>query len=225
MKRFSPVGRHTRRWILKLIRMVEKPQSIVDIGCGDGTLLSHIGKHYTQTSLFGCDFSSASVRICRERLPRAVFALHDILTESNPFGRVMDVGISSEVIEHVEDDAAAVKNMAMFCRYLILTVPGGKLDESSRQMGHLRHYSRLSLHKVAENAGLDIFYSRSWGFPLAYPLYAWLRNRAGYSAVTGKYGPAKRTACHFLFGLFYINDLFASGNKIFLLARNPRLNP
>lgn len=220
MRRFSPVGRHTRRWVLKLLRMVDKPKSIADIGCGDGLLLMHIRRQYPAASLFGSDFSGASLAICRKRLPDSLFLMHDVLAGGNPFGQIMDVGISSEVIEHVADDLAALKNMAQVCRNLIITVPGGELNDTAKQMGHLRHYDSESLCNLVIRSGLQVVYCRSWGYPFAYPLYARVRNQAGYEVVTGRYGLVRRSVTHGLYFLFFLNDIFSGGNKIFLLARN-----
>lgn len=224
MKKYSPVSRHTRRWVFKMLRKVGSVESIADIGCGDGSFLSQARCLYPNASLLGSDLSTTSVEICRKRIPGGSFVVCDITREGNPFGQIVDVGISSEVIEHVTDDVLAVKNMARFCRYLILTVPGGTLDKTSRRMGHLRHYSESALRSLVERGDLDAVFCRTWGYPFAYPLYAKLRDLAGYSVITGEYGPFKRILCHLLYAFFHLNDLFSGGNKIFILARNRRLN-
>lgn len=58
MKRFSPVGRRTRRWVLKLLQQVRHPESIADIGCGDGSLLKRIRCLYPNAPVFGSDLST-----------------------------------------------------------------------------------------------------------------------------------------------------------------------
>jgi SAM-dependent methyltransferase len=223
LKRYSPMGRHTRRWIQRLLGQIPTPKHIADIGCGEGSLLAEVASHYPSAELLGCDFSTVSVEACRRRLPDGTFVVHDVHDPANPFGRVVDVAINSEVIEHVEDDRAAVANMASWCRHLILTVPSGELDDMSRQMGHLRHYDERSLTHVVEAAGLEVVECRTWGFPLAHPWYSRMRNRAGYSTVIGRYSTRKRLLTHALYGAFFLNDLFRGGNKLFLLARNPGL--
>ena len=223
MRRFGPLGRHTRRWILKLLTRIDPPGSIADLGCGDGELLILLKRVYPGAELLGCDFSRAAVEICRERLPGGRFFHHDLEDPANPFGSILDVGICSEVLEHLADDLEALRNMTAFCRHLILTLPGGHLDETARRVGHLRHYSRASAEDLARQAGLEVLYTRQWGFPLAYPFYRRVLNRSGYSTLTGGYSLSKRLLCQVLYSLFWLNDLSPGGDKIFLLAQNPRL--
>ncbi len=223
LKRYSPMGRHTRRWIHRLLENIPHPKTIADIGCGDGSLLAEISQQLQNIQLLGCDFSEVSIKKSTQRIPNGRFVVHDLRDPDNPFGEIVDVGINSEVIEHIDDDVGAVRNMASWCRHLIVTVPGGRLDDSARSMGHLRHYNESSLRQIVESAGLDVLSIRTWGFPFAYPFYARMRNRVGHGGVTGSYGPMKRLITHSLYGLFYLNDAFRGGNKLFLLARNPKL--
>ncbi len=222
LKRYSPMGRHTRRWILRLLKNIPHPKTIADIGCGEGSLLSDISLRYQSSQLLGCDFSEVSVKQSKQRIPNGRFVVHDLRNPDNPFGEIVDVGINSEVIEHIDDDVSAVRNMASWCRHLIVTVPSGRLDDSARAMGHLRHYTEPSLRRIVEGAGLDVLLIRTWGFPFAYPFYARMRNRVGHEEVTGSYSPMKRLITHSLYGLFYLNDAFRGGNKLFLLASNPK---
>jgi hypothetical protein len=114
-----------------------------------------------------------------------------------------------------------VRNMSRWCRHLIITVPGGPMDQTAQRMGHLRHYDAERLRRLVDGAGMEVLCLRTWGFPLAYPLYARLRNRAGYEFVTGQYGYGKRALSRLLYMVFYMNDFFRGGNRLFLLARSP----
>lgn len=222
MKRYSPIGRHTRRLIKKSLARCGKIHSLGDFGCGDGSLLSELSKANPSLTLFGCDFSNTSVEQCKKRLPQATLSVHDITDPASPFKKMVEVGITSEVLEHIENDELALRNMGNWCKKLIVTVPGGELDETSKEMGHLRHYTRNSLTNLAARAGLEVLHIKEWGFPFAYPWYARMRNNAGYGAVTGKYGLGKKLLCHALYGLFLMNDIFDSGNKLVMLCRNPK---
>ena len=222
LKRYSPVGRHTRRWIVKLLKRVQFA-SIADFGCGEGSLLGHVQQTYPDAKISGADFSKVSVAKCIERLPGADIVVHDITDPSRPFTNVVDVGVCSEVIEHVEDDAAALTNLASWCRNIVITVPGGPLDDLAMRMGHLRQYTGEELRSKMEATGWEVQYLREWGFPFSYPLYARARSGAGYGAVTGTYSPLKRLVTHALYGVFFGNDLFSGGDKIFALARSTKI--
>ena len=223
MKRYSPMARHTRRWIRKLLRQIPAPRSIADVGCGEGSLLAELGRLYPQARLFGADFSEVSVCTSRRRIPRGTFAVSDVRDPQPPFDEAVDVAVISEVLEHVDEDQKAIANLAKWCRHLIVTVPGGRLDELAERMGHLRHFDVPMLRERAERGGFDVLFCRAWGAPFAYPLYARLRNRAGYATVTASYGLAKRMVSHGLYALFYLNDFFPGGNKVFLLGRSRQL--
>jgi SAM-dependent methyltransferase len=73
----------------------------------------------------------------------------------------LDTVVSQNVIEHIEDDHAAVRAMAAALRpggFLSLQVPAhpklwGSLDDV---YGHHRRYTRASLRDVVESAGLEV---------------------------------------------------------------------
>lgn len=220
MKTYSPVGRHTRRWIRRFLHQIPPPTRLCDFGSGDGSLLKEVSKEFPGILLHGVDFSTTSVQRCAQRIPNAIVKQHDLQNPTLPFEEIMDVGICSEVIEHIPDHEAAVRTLARSCRHLILTVPSGPLDEMSRQIGHLRHYEAEPLTRMLEAEGHEVIQIKCWGFPLAYPWYAAMRNRSGYSTVTGAYGPGKKMLTNLLYFLFFFNDLFNQGNKIFLLSRS-----
>lgn len=91
----------------------------------------------------------------------------------------LDAVVSQNVIEHIEDDVAAVRAMAAALRpggVLSLQVPAhpslyGALD---RVYGHYRRYTRKSLTQVLEAAGLEVIELRSFNL---LGVLGWLANR------------------------------------------------
>lgn len=91
----------------------------------------------------------------------------------------LDAVVSQNVIEHVEDDYAAVQAMADALRpggVLSLQVPAhpalyGALD---RVYGHYRRYTRDSLRAVMEAAGLEVIEVRPFNL---LGVLGWLANR------------------------------------------------
>jgi SAM-dependent methyltransferase len=78
-----------------------------------------------------------------------------------------DLVLSQNVLEHIEDDTAAVAEMASYLR------PGGMLDllvpahprlytRLDREYGHHRRYDRTRLEQVLRDAGLEIVTLRSF---------------------------------------------------------------
>lgn len=227
MVKYSPVCRHTNRWIMKLINLLpERPRTIADLGCGNGKLLEYIGKKINNFQIFGSDISDRGLDQCRKKYPNGFFSYQDLTIVSNPFDpRVVDLGICSEVIEHLKDDKPALKSLALMCRYVIVTVPSGPLDEMAKGMGHYRHYTADELAKKLNDAGFDVLYKKTWGGPFSYPLYTYLRNKAGVQYVSGKYSPFKILLTNLLYVLFHLNDFFNFGDKVFILAKNKKSLP
>ena len=126
---------------------------ILDAGCGSGRNMVELTAHGTVT---GVELSSVSVEIARRR------GVGDVLEGSileMPFpAESFDLAVSLDVIEHLDDDLRALKELRR------VVVPGGRLlvtvpayqwlwsghDEINH---HHRRYTRRSLLAVAEQAG------------------------------------------------------------------------
>jgi len=67
----------------KTIEMIEKGQKVLDIGCGDGLLLSALAQK--GVSAFGIDISEEGVKKCREK--GLDVSVVDITTEKPPLSR------------------------------------------------------------------------------------------------------------------------------------------
>jgi len=72
---------YDRRWasyiqksITATINLIEvtQPDSILDLGCGTGTLLQSLGNKFPQAQLTGLDFSPEMLQIAREKHPDTV---------------------------------------------------------------------------------------------------------------------------------------------------------
>ena len=213
MRAHSPVARHTRRLIGRTLNRLEH-HSLLDIGCGDGALFRELRPDGRTVDLCGVDFSEAAVALARRR-SCGRFSCLDIQTEHLP--ETFDVGICSEVLEHLEDDQAALHNIREMCRHLIVTVPSGPLGPASRAVGHVRHYTRSDLREKLEEAGFHVRELRAWGTPFHDPVYAWIRGRAPEGSTTGHYGPFRRGLSQLLYWLFFLN-LLDRGHKLIALA-------
>lgn len=51
-----------------------KPERIIDVGCGSGTLLKIIGAMYSFAQCYGYNFSSKAIEFSSENNPKAIFA-------------------------------------------------------------------------------------------------------------------------------------------------------
>ena len=82
-----------------------------------------------------------------------------------------------EVLEHIEDDRAAVVSWLRHLRpggWLLVSVPAGRrrFGSADAKAGHYRRYDRSDLAKVLEGAALVDVQVIAYGFPLGYALEA-----------------------------------------------------
>lgn len=218
--RYSPAPRHRRRLICKLLR--ELPfNSCLDAGCAQPYLLFDL--HQQGKEVFGCDLSDQVITSNRTRFPFAGFAELDITKSCYPGKRQFDLVISSEVLEHIKNWPAAVKNLcSMAKKYILLTVPSGPIRAIDRRVGHVQHFRGPELTACLEQQGFEILQARYWGFPL-HSCYKFLINHlapeqmyANFSVA--RYGWLQKILSQILYGLFFINDCFSRGQQFFCLA-------
>ncbi len=128
---------------------------ILDAGCGSGRNMLELARHGTVT---GVELSETSVALARGRRAGEVVA-GSVLEMPFPADS-FDLAVSLDVIEHLEDDLAALRELRRTVApggSLLVTVPAYQWlwsghDEINH---HHRRYTRRSLQRVAEQAGWD----------------------------------------------------------------------
>jgi SAM-dependent methyltransferase len=124
--------------------------------------------------VLGIDFSEDAIRLCRHRLAhllddkRLRFECKDLSEVDNTF----DVVFMMEVLEHIEDDGAALETVAGLLRrggHLLLSVPANArwFGPSDHCAGHYRRYERGQLLALVQAAGFEVTRAWSYGVPLA----------------------------------------------------------
>ncbi|MFA5356661.1 MAG: class I SAM-dependent methyltransferase [Candidatus Omnitrophota bacterium] len=222
--RYSPAPRHRRRIIYNIIGKLEF-DSCLDAGCAQPYLLSGFIGRGKRVS--GCDISGRVIDKNRNDFPGANFEIVDISRSVYPGNKKFDLVISSEVLEHIADWQGAIRNLALMSgRYLLITVPSGKIYNIDRLVGHLRHYQAGELKEELEKNGFTVIYHKRWGAPF-HSLYKYLINAAGYKKTYERfalrpYGPLKRLFSDILYVIFYFNDIFCRGSQLFMLAERNR---
>ena len=130
-----------------------EPARILDAGCGSGRNMVELARLGTVT---GVELSEASVALARERDVGEVIA-GSVL--EMPFADdSFDLAVSLDVIEHLEDDLGALRELRRTVApggALLVTVPAYQWlwsghDEINH---HHRRYTRRTLQRVAEQAG------------------------------------------------------------------------
>jgi SAM-dependent methyltransferase len=126
---------------------------ILDAGCGSGRNMVELARYGTVT---GIELSSTSVQLARER--QAGEVIEGSVLEMPFADDGFDLAVSLDVIEHLEDDLGALRELRRTVApggALLVTVPAYQWlwsghDEINH---HHRRYTRRSLRQVAEQAG------------------------------------------------------------------------
>jgi SAM-dependent methyltransferase len=150
------------------------PLSTLEVGCGDGALLSELHRRNFGGRLSGVEITRAAVDIARERSEIDSVDLYDGLRLEVPDG-TYELGILSHVLEHVPDPAALLREVARACRAVLVEVPleanlsarRSSKREHADEVGHLQRLSREHARLIVARAGLRIACELEDPLPLA----------------------------------------------------------
>jgi SAM-dependent methyltransferase len=143
----------------------------LEIGCGTGDFIRNIVK-IENIEITGSEVYLKGLQYAKKNLPNVDFIQFDV-TQGN-IDDQFDLIAAFDVIEHIENDSAALKNINQMLSedgVLIVSVPQhmflwSKLDEIVK---HKRRYSRNGLVSKLQENSFDISYTTSFVFAL-FPL-------------------------------------------------------
>jgi SAM-dependent methyltransferase len=150
--------RGRRRVLERAIERLGLPPnaSILDAGCGSGRNMVELARHGNVT---GVELSDTSVRVARERNVGEVLegSVMEMPFDESSF----DLTVSLDVIEHLEDDVGALRELRRVTKpggALLVTVPAYQWlwsghDEINH---HHRRYNRRTLLAAADSAGWHV---------------------------------------------------------------------
>ncbi|WP_233275889.1 bifunctional 2-polyprenyl-6-hydroxyphenol methylase/3-demethylubiquinol 3-O-methyltransferase UbiG [Isoptericola variabilis] len=155
--------------------MPAPPARVLEIGCGQGAVgvrLAAAGYDWT-----GVELDGTSAQVARQRLEHAgvpgqvVHGSVEGLMGADGF----DVVCAFEVLEHIEDDRAALAAWVDRLRpggLLLISTPAwqDRYGPMDRAVGHFRRYDPPSLGALLGDAGLVDVGQRLYGMPLGYVL-------------------------------------------------------
>lgn len=147
---------------------------ILDAGCGNGSLSRRLAKKGYKVE--GIDASKLSIeflhkKIIENNLQKNLHAQVGSIFKVPFKNSYFDGVVCGEVLEHLEDDRKAIKEL--FCvlkknGYCVVTVPAKmeKWDSVDDASEHIRRYTREELVQKFEKEGFSVVSSNYWGFPL-----------------------------------------------------------
>lgn len=147
---------------------------VLEVGCGEGALGVRLARRYRY---LGLEPDPASYAVATRRLEQTGRGtVRNDRVESLGDER-FDLVCAFEVLEHIEDDAAALASWASHLRehgWLLLSVPAHqrRYAAADELVGHFRRYDPDALAALLRAAGFTEIDMRQYGMPLGYPLEA-----------------------------------------------------
>jgi SAM-dependent methyltransferase len=185
---YSPAQIYRRWLILRLLERKGTPQRVVDFGSGPGDLLHDVSRRWPEAELLGLELSARGVELARGKVPGGEFVQANLESGEVPDKRFIGWGTHaacSEVLEHVDDPVALLRNARSYLRpgaRLVVTVPGGEISAFDRHIGHRRHYTPEALEQTLADAGLVGAMVGGAGFPF-FNFYRWFVLRRGEKVI------------------------------------------
>lgn len=161
----------------------------MDVGCSSGYMLEDVAARYPKALLCGCDCFSAGLLQCHGRLPKIPLFQTDI-TQAPVGEGIFDAVSCLNVLEHINDDMAALRSMRRMLKpdgLLALSIPlgPGLYDMFDEIHYHIRRYSLPEMRKKLAEAGFQVQFSNAIGV-LIYPAFYLTKklNRLRYGKLT-----------------------------------------
>jgi SAM-dependent methyltransferase len=169
--------RHTYResLMIRVLRPRLHGKRLLNAGCGAGSLTMRLlDKGFDVTSLDASEPSidDLSARVGELYPDRDLPVMVGDVCELPFSDREFDGAVCGEVLEHLDDDRAAVGEIARVLRpggLLVATVPANpwRYDWADHWAGHRRRYTREGFEELVTGAGLERVEVIPWGFPVS----------------------------------------------------------
>lgn len=140
-------------------------QSLLEVGCGTGFVLTGIAKSFPKARTVGSEIYTAGLAFATKRLPNV--ELFQMDARKLPYEAEFDVVAAFDVIEHILEDELVLKNFHRAIKPgggCLITVPQHRwlwspVDEAAC---HQRRYTAKELHAKVVAAGFRIVRSTSF---------------------------------------------------------------
>jgi len=157
-----------RNNLAEIEKYLKRGMKVLDIGCGAGTVDFYLAdKGFNVT---GIDISDIAIKSClqtKKILGDTNTKFHQSYFPKDKIKEKYDFIILSEVIEHLEDDNSAIKEIYKLLKpkgILFLSTPSinaplhklGLTEKFDKEVGHVRRYSSTGLSKLIKDNGFKV---------------------------------------------------------------------
>ncbi len=172
------------------------PQTLVEIGCGDGALLAELGARGLAPVLDGFELSGPAAELARARQIPGARRIEAYDGARVPAGDgAYDLAVLSHVLEHVDDPPSLLAEAARLAPAVLVEVPLEANRSAARpakreqagSIGHVQFLDRMAVHGLVAAAGLRV--AGELTDPLPYAHHAFFaEGRAGRARAALKAG-------------------------------------
>jgi SAM-dependent methyltransferase len=172
--------RRARAALKRHLRRADGDAIILEAGCSSGFLLQELVVDWPRSLVIGSDYIRGPLDRLAQRLPTLPLLRFDLVQCPLPSASV-DAVVLLNVLEHIEQDAAAVAHVARLLRpggVAVIEVPAGPqlFDVYDKYLHHFRRYRLADVCALVEQAGLRVVDRSHLGF-LLYPAFAMVKRR------------------------------------------------
>jgi SAM-dependent methyltransferase len=153
---------------------------ILEVGCSSGFLLEDLRRELPHAFLIGSDYVRGPLDELARRVPDIPLLQFDLVRCPLPDGCV-DVVVLLNVLEHIEDDTGAVRQLQRILRpggAVVVEVPAGPelYDVYDKVLMHYRRYRLSGLCRLLETSGFRVVHASSLG-TLLYPGFWYVKRK------------------------------------------------
>lgn len=154
-----------------LLRSLDGVRDVLEVGAGQGAVGVRLARRYHYV---GVEPDERSYAVAERRVGARGTVLHCDVAAIAP-GERFDLVCAFEVLEHIDDDAQALRGWRSRLRsggHLLISVPAHarRFGLADRRVGHFRRYDRAPLEALLRSTGFGDVRVACYGFPLGYAL-------------------------------------------------------
>ncbi|MEO8257191.1 MAG: class I SAM-dependent methyltransferase [Acidobacteriota bacterium] len=157
-----PIDRLSRNWALAAVQrhVTQAAPVLLEMGCSSGFFLDDLRARFPAATVIGSDFLQEPLERLAARVRDVPLLRFDAVRCPLPDAS-LDAVILLNVLEHIENDGEAVRQVARILKpggVAVIEVPAGPhlYDLYDEHLQHYRRYSGASLAALAAAAGLAV---------------------------------------------------------------------
>lgn len=142
-----------------------KKGRLLDVGAGNGLMLNYFRKKGYKVE--GMEIlKELFIQMKKNKYLANIKIINGDITKKSGQNQ-FDVVLATDLIEHIEDDSLALKNLFSYIKpsgYLVITVPAHKFLFGKRDisLGHYRRYNKKDFDLLVKNFNCKLVYSSYW---------------------------------------------------------------